>query len=285
MSKKRAAEVAVKGKDVEEVDASSDAAASESEAAESEDEAVPSEETKKKRKRKKKSKTDEPSVAASSSTSSTPYTAQLTPSQVYVEGLPFEATEDEIRSFFTSFGCAPILSTRLPTWQDTGRLKGNGHIVFASAALADKAIKDVDGKVMPGHKRYVSVQRPKEPKAATASAPREQPANCSKVFIKNLPYDATEAEVEEVFRVCGKINADGVRLVRNAEKQVKGFGYVEYKTAEGAAAAVAKAAKPFGMTVSGRPVFVDFDEGKPKSSFKGADGRNYNKTHKTDKKK
>ena len=264
---------------VEEVDSTADASSDE----ENEDAAVPNEEaaTKSKRPaRKKKAKKEEPS-ATSSLASATAPNAQLIPSQVYVEGLPYEATQDSVRSFFASHGCAPIVSMRLPTWQDNpNRLRGSGHIVFESESLAERAISHVNGKTMPGHTRYVSVQRPNQPKAAIASTPREQPANCNKVFIKNLPYDTTEAEIEEVFRVCGKINADGVRLARNAEKQVKGFGYVEYKTAEGAAAAVAKAAKPFGMTVKGRPVFVDFDEGKPKNSFKDLDGRNFNKLHK-----
>jgi hypothetical protein len=54
---------------------------------------------------------------------------------------------------------------------------------------------------------------------------------------------------------------------------------VEYKNAEGAYAAVQKAAKPFGLKVGGRPVFVDYDEGSMKGSFRNRDGKLWSKEY------
>jgi RNA recognition motif-containing protein len=100
------------------------------------------------------------------------------------------------------------------------------------------------------------------------------------VFVRNLPYDATEDDILENFRVCGKILDGGVRIARNhSTGQSKGFGYVEYKNAEGAYAAVQKAAKPFGLKVMGRPVFVDYDEGTMKGSFRDKEGKLWSKEH------
>jgi len=62
---------------------------------------------------------------------------------VYVEGLPFGSNEGEVRTFFGE--CGKILSVRLPTWHDTGRLKGYGHIEFASNEAATQAF-NLDGK-------------------------------------------------------------------------------------------------------------------------------------------
>jgi RNA recognition motif-containing protein len=100
------------------------------------------------------------------------------------------------------------------------------------------------------------------------------------VFVRNLPYEATEEDILNSFRVCGKILEGGVRIARNhSNGQSKGFGYVEYKNAEGAYSAVQKAAKPFGLMVGGRPVFVDYDEGSMKGSFRGRDGKLWSKEY------
>ena len=238
-------------------------------------------EEKKKRVRKRKQKTQEettiPEILSNASLN-----ALCTPSQIYIEGLPFDSNEEAIRSFFESYGVTPILSMRLQKWQDTGRLRGNGHIELSSEAMANKAINEISGKCPPGTTRYVKIAKPNAPKGLGTQTvvPRAQPKNCSMVFVKNLPYDCTEKDVLDAFMVCGKIIDDGVRLVTNQNNQVKGFAYVSYKTTDAAMAAVKKASKPFGLTVKGRPVFVDFEENKAKNSFKMSTGQQYNKVHK-----
>lgn len=62
------------------------------------------------------------------------------PRTVYVEGLPFDSSEDDVRTFFDSVG-GRIKSVRLPRWHDSGRLRGYGHVEFESIAQAEKAIE------------------------------------------------------------------------------------------------------------------------------------------------
>lgn len=68
---------------------------------------------------------------------------------VYLEGLPFSATEDDIRKFFAKVGV--IQSIRLPKWHDSGRLRGYGHIEFSSSEIAEKAL-ELDGMM-----RYIVI--------------------------------------------------------------------------------------------------------------------------------
>mmetsp|Transcript_12577 Transcript_12577/g.25122 ORF Transcript_12577/g.25122 Transcript_12577/m.25122 type:complete len:471 (+) Transcript_12577:34-1446(+) len=197
---------------------------------------------------------------------------------VYIEGLPFGASEEEVRSFFEENGCPDVAELRLPKWQDTGRLRGHGHVVFRTEDSRKRALEEVSGKHMGG--RYVTVAEPRAPAAATRAAPRAQPGGCRVVFVKNLPYDATEDSVREALRVCGKITEGGVRLARNSHTNTpKGFGYVEFKNPEGAEAAVSRAAKPFGLTVGGRPAFVDYEEGTMKGSFRTNEGKLWSRDH------
>lgn len=63
---------------------------------------------------------------------------------MYIEGLPFEASETEISTFFSSAG--EIKALRLPRWHDSGRLRGYGHIEFVHPDGAVKAL-EMDGKL------------------------------------------------------------------------------------------------------------------------------------------
>eukprot|EP00984_Skeletonema_dohrnii_P004435 scaffold1582_cov143-Skeletonema_dohrnii-CCMP3373.AAC.3 len=244
------------------------------------------EKKKRKRKRNRKKKTD--TTDAENATEPEADAAKLSSVEhtVFIEGLPFTSSEDQIRAFFTDLGCNDILQLRLPVWQDSGRLRGFGHVVFASQETRTRALSsEVNGKELGG--RYITVKEANAPRAGTTIGAalggrpvREQPQGCKTVFVRNLPYNATEEEILESFRVCGKILDGGVRIARNhSTGQSKGFCYVEYKNEEGALASVQKAAKPFGLQVQGRPVFVDYDEGTMKNSFRGGDGKLWAKEH------
>lgn len=135
---------------------------------------------------------------------------------IYVEGLPFGSNEDEVRSFFqescrSSHGS--IVSVRLPTWHDSGRLKGYGHVEFSSAEGALQAF-DLDGCDYLDTGRFIKIASPKVPHAISAAAAaaasttasgKKNTVGCRTVFIKNLPYDASDAEIREVFQVCAYV--------------------------------------------------------------------------------
>lgn len=57
---------------------------------------------------------------------------------IYIEGLPYTGTEDDVRNFFSSIG--HIASIRLPIWHDSARLRGYGHVEFTDSKYADKAL-------------------------------------------------------------------------------------------------------------------------------------------------
>ena len=177
---------------------------------------------------------------------------------------------------------------RVCRWQDTGRLRGFGHVVFDTTKSRVKAVEELNGLNL--GKRYITIKEPNAPRpgttasamqpGATGSKPRDQPDGCRIVFVRNLPYEADEAAIHDAFVACGKIVEGGVRLARNyTTRESKGFGYVEFKNPEGAYSAVHRAAKPYGLVVGGRPCFVDFDEGSMKGSFRTGEGKLWNKAH------
>lgn len=183
---------------------------------------------------------------------------------VHIQGIPFTCTEKEVTDFFKS--CGEIISVRLPKWHDSGNLKGYGHIEFKSSEGATKAL-ELSGQYL--RDRYIMVDRPMTPKIlqekdATSATPKVRPPGCRTIFIKNLPYDITEADLRTSFMVYGPILM--VRLPTwGHTNNKKGIGYIEFKREDSAEIAVKKSGT---LLVKDRPSIVDYETGTPKGGFK-----------------
>jgi nucleolin len=218
------------------------------------------------------------SSAPSSSSSSSGASAidYVSATTVYVEGIPYECEESDLRQFFASCG-GSVESIRLPRWQDSGRLRGYGHVVFSTTAAASAALlKNRD--TLKG--RWLQVSKPQLPKAviaATSAAP-EHPPGCKTIHVKGLPYEIDEDAFESAFVPFGRVH--GVRLARwNHTNKLKGFGYVEFVKEAGAQTAVNSRT----VSVGGRLCIISYETGAPKGSFRLSSGENWTKTQKTSK--
>jgi nucleolin len=195
---------------------------------------------------------------------------------LYVEGISFDAREDDLEAFFSNAGCQ-VASIRFPFTQDGRRPLGYAHIVTESKDDLDKGLV-LSGATMMG--RFLNIQQAKlkgQARSQTRSAVPEHPAGCRTVFIKNLPYDVTEEEVREAVMVCGKIKEVRLAYWRHTGRQ-KGFCYVEFKREESARIAVNKSGK---LEVNGRPMYVDYEVKQPKMGYrKQGESQYWQKTQK-----
>ncbi|OQR81108.1 hypothetical protein ACHHYP_16746 [Achlya hypogyna] len=64
---------------------------------------------------------------------------------VFVKQLPYEITEDEVKTAFES--CGSIISVRLPVWNHTKNSKGFGYVEFETEAEAVAATKKTGMKI------------------------------------------------------------------------------------------------------------------------------------------
>jgi nucleolin len=195
---------------------------------------------------------------------------------VYVEGIPYEATEDQVREFFRGLN---VTSLRLPRWQDTGRLRGYGHAELATPKDYESALAK-SGQSIPGFSRYLQIQPAKAPKPIGASLAEVNHSDPSKTLIlKNLSYEATEDDIQLVMDRFGPIAEGGIRIARhNSNRQSRGFAYVEFKQMESAVKAV-KAAATGGLIIRSRPCLVDYDHGTVQKSFRTETGRLWQKKY------
>ena len=78
---------------------------------------------------------------------------------VYVGNLSFEATEDELREAFASYGTVNNVS--IITDRMTGRPRGFAFVEMADDTEAQAAIEALNGKELAGRTLTVNVARPK----------------------------------------------------------------------------------------------------------------------------
>ena len=225
------------------------------------------------RKRKRPTKTpavDSVAIGDSSAGVAAPAPVLGAASTVYVEGISYSASEEDVKKVFEA--CGPVLDVRMPRYQDSNRPRGYAHVDFGTATDAATALKKMAGFSLMG--RYLNVQKCNAPKGgASADMPRThkpRPAGCKTVFVRNLPYDCSEDAVRQTFSACGKV-AEVRIAVHNNTKLRKGFGYVDFVKETSSETAVNKS----DLLVGGRLVQCDYEVGKPKGSFKLESGKHY----------
>lgn len=80
--------------------------------------------------------------------------------KLYVGGLPYKTTNDELKAHFSAAG--EVTSATIIMDKMTGRSKGFGFVEFANDDEADKAISMFDGKDFDGRNLTVNEARPME---------------------------------------------------------------------------------------------------------------------------
>lgn len=84
-------------------------------------------------------------------------------SKIYVGGLPYSATEQELNSLFAAHG--NVESARVITDKFTGQSRGFGFVEMSSGEEASKAISALNGTQMGGRTLTVNEAKPQEPRS------------------------------------------------------------------------------------------------------------------------
>ena len=84
--------------------------------------------------------------------------------RLFVGGLPYTATDDELKQFFAVIG--DVTSATVITDRYSGQGKGFGFVEYADDKDADKAIKELSGKELGGRKIIVNEARPREERSS-----------------------------------------------------------------------------------------------------------------------
>ena len=80
--------------------------------------------------------------------------------KLFVGGLPFSTTDDELQAAFADFGT--VASAKVITDRETGRSRGFGFVEFESDDEGKAAIDGLDGKELGGRTIHVSQARERQ---------------------------------------------------------------------------------------------------------------------------
>lgn len=130
---------------------------------------------------------------------------------------------------FSAFGT--ILSCKVAT-EENGTSKGYGFVHYESQDQADKAIAKVNGMMLKGQQVYVGRFIPKKERMKDREA-----QEFTNVYIKNLPENFTEEQLQQLFSAYGTITS---MVLSNAPLKGKKFGFVNYSTAGEAKKAISE---------------------------------------------
>ncbi|MGH9384859.1 MAG: RNA recognition motif domain-containing protein [Vicinamibacterales bacterium] len=84
----------------------------------------------------------------------------MPPVRLFVGNLPYQATEDDLRTHFSQVG-KPTQIVR-PLDRETGRARGFAFVEFADRTAAEEAIRKLDGQLLMGRPLAVSEARARE---------------------------------------------------------------------------------------------------------------------------
>lgn len=156
--------------------------------------------------------------------------------KLFVAGLPDSISETVLRQLFEAAG-GTVVDVSLPRDRATGRPRGFAFVTLSSEQQARQARDALDGSVQAG--RAVSV-RPFQAARRVEGGRAESTAGAEErtLYLGNLPYDATVAEVEELFARLGLSGVVRVNLPQDAQRRPRGFGFVTLSSVETAQAAV-----------------------------------------------
>jgi RNA recognition motif-containing protein len=77
--------------------------------------------------------------------------------KLFVGGLSFNTDDAGLKAAFAAFG--DVTEAKVVTDRDSGRSRGFGFVTMADEAAADKAIAEMNSKVLDGRTLNVSVAR------------------------------------------------------------------------------------------------------------------------------
>ena len=110
---------------------------------------------------------------------------------------------------------------------------GYGFVQFFKSSDAEKALKLLQGKKLSDHclelKR--SNRASQQSDSNETSKPKSiQSGSTTKLVVRNVPFEATSREVEEIFKTFGSLK--NVRLPKKVTGSHRGFAFVDFHSKE-----------------------------------------------------
>jgi RNA recognition motif-containing protein len=169
--------------------------------------------------------------------------------KLFVAGLPDSISEDVLKQLFEATG-GKVVSVSLPKDRMTGRPRGFGFVTLATPEEAQAARDALDGSMQAGKSisvRPFQAEPPRRdggalggPRPPGAGPPLRGPGGPPQqapdrtLYVGNLPYDATQIEVQTLVNGVAADSVVRVHLPMDPDGRKRGFGFVTMASSEAA---------------------------------------------------
>ena len=149
-----------------------------------------------------------------------------------MKNLNFDTSEATLKEHFEQVG--KIESVKISRKRDSTLSNGFGFVTFKLASSAEKALKTLQHKQLDDHclelkRSKRNVEEDKRPlKRGHATGQNEEAS--SKILVRNVPFQANEKEIREIFKTFGTLKS--TRLPKKATGSHRGFAFVEFHVKE-----------------------------------------------------
>ncbi|KAI1849262.1 hypothetical protein JX265_008674 [Neoarthrinium moseri] len=192
------------------------------------------------------------------------------PVKIFVSNIAFDATDMHLREAFSKYG--EILAVNIGR-DGRGLSKGFAFVTFGDKAAADQAVTECHRSFWHGRRINVDHARP-ETKRSYERAPegsRTKNEPSSSLYIGNIPYETSDADLNNMFRDLDKVVDVRVAVDRNTGWP-RGFAHADFADVE---SAIKGYEKITGATLGGRVLRVDYSQPRspPREGRENREGR------------
>ncbi|KAL7620688.1 Multiple RNA-binding domain-containing protein 1 [Parahypoxylon ruwenzoriense] len=153
-------------------------------------------------------------------------------SSLFIKNLHWDTTTEELANEFTrleGFRSAQVKTKKDPKKPGQILSMGFGFVSFSNKAMAEAALRAMDGYVLRGHKLQVRASH----RGRDAAEERRQEDNAkksagqrTKIIIKNVPFQINKKDIRTLLSTYGQLKS--VRIPKKFNSTSKGFAFAEF---------------------------------------------------------
>ncbi|KAM9055183.1 putative RNA-binding protein 19 isoform 1-T2 [Megaptera novaeangliae] len=156
---------------------------------------------------------------------------------LFIKNLHLDTTEETLKGVFSKVGVVKRCSISKKK-NKAGMLlsMGFGFVEYRKPEQAQKALKQLQGHVMDGHKLEVRISERATKPALTSARKKQVPRKqtTSKILVRNIPFQADSREIRELFSTFGELKTVRLPKKMTGMGRHRGFGFVDFLTKQDA---------------------------------------------------
>ncbi|CAL8130979.1 unnamed protein product [Orchesella dallaii] len=150
---------------------------------------------------------------------------------LFVKNLNFRTEENSLKRHFIQCGpvyAATVAQKKDPSNPDVLLSMGYGFVKYYRTKDTSKALTTLNGTMLDNHILELKPSTRTLVKESTEIASKK--GNGSKLLVRNVPFQATQEEITDLFKTFGKLKAVRLPKKLTGGGEHRGFGFIDYYT-------------------------------------------------------